>query len=700
MAATNRKKGQIGGRVRLDGGEALEERPSLSIHVVGEREQVLASAPVDDDGRFALREDALAEARRVVLTARDTDPADPDTATYALRPHAFRRAVEAGEIAVSDRDWSRFLPWRRHCVDATLRRCAPWRFVVDDLVASAVELPAGLDVVAALDLLPVHRCAPICEGVVEVYRKTCCCVYPQPPFDQPDLPDPFPRPFPDPFPGPRPEPWPGPVPGGPFPPPGPGPDPAPFDLQQIVLTGGAVDVAKVARLRQSAGAFGPPLCWCGPPVKVADGFVGEDGRIHVCWSEPFRLDLPGNCHDSYAFVVSQHIAGDTVTIYDGPAAGQWFDADDDIQLTSYHPRAVGCRDEDFPVPVGSPFVVLQDIGITESHRLRTPPPDGPSSVQPPASNSGLLDVGGQDHALGGHLQLRYHFSEVAGADLQALGARYYRVQWAPADHNGDPADDWETVDVPEWKTWRVTAVGEIVVGRHSLGPEDPTAVNGEHDLFHIPFETGGLLSSSEEWQDGQFHAVVPTDAKPEGRYLLRIEVFDQHGTRLDPASSGFTYRRWETPTTTSAITHDALTHLLWTDNRPVVGDIVDITGPGAGAGDCKFFEGGSSDDVTIAYRAYHPQPGTPSFMQSYALRIRRGISGTNATAPLSSTTEVGAGPTPASHDVAIGDLLDGEAKCSFAVTLHVRARVHNGATRLSGLDRHDLAAFAAELVSP
>lgn len=697
MAKRSGGKKPITGRIVLDGGEEVTERPELALHALGAQGEVLASADVSKDGRFSLDAAAVEDARRVVVTGKGGDPSDRAQA-YSLRPQAFHRAVEAGELAISDHHWVRFLSVRR-CVDARIRRCFPWRFVLDDLVARIRALPPAIGAVEATPWFPLHRCAPVCVGDVEVYRRTCCCRpwVVEPPVDLPELPQ---RP-PFPFPGPLPDPFPEPVPGLPFPlpPPGPGPDPAPFALQDAVLSGGTLDAAKVERLRagvapaQAQAGILFPRCECGPAKKVGGGFVGEGGRIHVCWREPLRLHRR-HCHDEYAFVVRQHVAGSTVTIYDGVAAGQWFDAgDDDVVLTSYHPRAVACREDEFPVPVEGAFVLLQELGSTDSHQLRTPLPDGPDSVGTPAADSGLLDLG-TDHALGGNVHLRYHFSEIAaGADMQELGARYFRVRWAPADALGDPAGPWETLPVPAWETWRVDGT-DIVPGNHALGPH---TVDGEHDLFHIPFETGAPLGLDEEWQDGQFHAVVPTDTKPEGRYLVRIEVFDGAGNRLEPAAEPFTYRRWDTETSTLPVTHGALTHLVRTDNRPVVADIADVTGPGAAAGDCKFFVGDPTQAVTIAYRAFHPEPGTPSFMKSYSLAVRRGISGSVATPPLSSTAEAGESGLPAAHAVTIGDLLDGEDKCSFAVNLHVTARIHNGSGRLSNLDRQDVAAFAVEL---
>src|SRR5262249_61874520 len=96
-----------------------------------------------------------------------------------------------------------------------------------------------------------------------------------------------------------------------------------------------------------------------------------------------------------------------------------------------------------------------------------------------------------------------------------------------------------------WSTWQVVGT-DIAPGSHALGPH---AVGSETDLFYIPFDTGAPLVGLEEWQDGQFHAFVPTASKNHGLYLIRIEVFDGAGNRLEPATAGFTYRRWGNPPT-------------------------------------------------------------------------------------------------------------------------------------------------------
>ncbi len=687
------KKGEVGARIRLDDITDEHGDATLAVHAVDASGKSLATGGVGADGSFALNRKAIESAHRIVVVAGDGDPGDR-ASSISIRPARFLDSVELGEIAFGPRDWSRLF-WVRRCADATIRRCAPsWHVIGRFLPGASARF--GPPVIGPPIIFPPFRCSAICEGVVEVYRRTCCCrppvfeppVFEPPVFEPPvRIPPDFP-PIPDPFPGP-------------FPQPGPGPDPVPFDVLDTLVTQGALDVTRdEARDRQILARLDGPgrrdfliarpylWCTCGHGTRVAQGFVGEDGRIHVCWREPLRL-VTVNCRDLYSFVVKQNIGGSTVTIYNGPAAGQWFDAgDDDVDLTSYHPFAVTCRDNDFPADPGGAFVVLQDIGATESHELRTPLQDGANSVTSLGANSGLLDVGGTDYALGGTLHLRYHFSE----SMQGIGARYYRVQVASADSAGDPNGPWETVPVSAWDTWRSTG-GTIQRGAHALGPN---VVGGESDLFHIPFETGVPLAAGEEWQDGQFHARLDTTQRPAGHHLLRIEVFDGAGNRMEPGANPFSYRRWIDPTNTLAVPFGALTHAMRTDNRPVIGDIVDVTGPGAGAGDCKFFVGPLFSNVNVQLRAYHPQPGTPSFLLSWNLNVRRGINGGNAVAPVSSTTERGEGGAPHAESFSIGDLLDGESRCSFTANLNVYARIHNGSGRITAYDRHDQASFAVQ----
>jgi hypothetical protein len=163
---------------------------------------------------------------------------------------------------------------------------------------------------------------------------------------------------------------------------------------------------------------------------VAQGFVQDGGSFSVCWKEPPTILLP-HCREEFAYVVKQPMGGVLVTIYSGVAANQWFSASDQPTLTSYHYKAIGCRESD--VPGEGAFVVLEDIGATPSHLLATPSQTSFQSVAAPAYNSGLLnpvanpaDAIGQllNRNLGGGVSLQYHFTE----SMRPLGARDGRAR--------------------------------------------------------------------------------------------------------------------------------------------------------------------------------------------------------------------------------------------------------------------------------
>jgi len=362
-----------------------------------------------------------------------------------------------------------------------------------------------------------------------------------------------------------------------------------------VLTGGAVDEAKVARLQAKAlpkrlsaelrreFLLRYPFFWChcGAPKKVGQGFVQDGGAFSVCWQEYPTILVP-YCHEEFAYIVRQPIGGVLVTIYNGVAANQWFSGSAQPTLTSYHFRAVGCRESD--VPGEGPFVVLEDIGATPSHLLSTPSQTSFQSVAAPAYNSGLLnpvanpnDAVGQllNRNLGGDVALQYHFTE----SMRPVGAIYYRIQVARSDASGNPTGSWTPLPPMIWSTWKLNTAkpGSIALGPHTVGPES--------GLSMIPYDTGAPLGANEEWQDGQYHGVISTSGLADGRYLVMIEVFNAAGARLKPLAApaaeagvgaGFTFRRWNVPASTIAVPFAALTHMMWWDNRQAVADIVDI----------------------------------------------------------------------------------------------------------------------------
>ena len=140
--------------------------------------------------------------------------------------------------------------------------------------------------------------------------------------------------------------------------------------------------------------------------------------------------------------------------------------------------------------------------------------------------------------------------------------------------------------------------------------------------------------------------------------------------------------------------------MMWWDNRNAVADIIDIRLNGAASSEqCQFLSGDAGATVEIGYRAYHPQPGTPSFLHIHSLVITRGLNGPSWQVANPPGAEVGeGGPPHTSVTKTLAELLAGEQKCAFAVNLRSHVKTTNGAGTLTNLDAGETAAFAAEIV--
>lgn len=710
----------IKGRFEFVGKGDGEDAPELAVSLVDESGKTLATVAVDDDV-FEIEADVLKQASRVLIGPADAEPGTATRGTFRSFPAAhFAEIIE--RVPLAEMRWRPWLKWVR-CVSGSVRHCFPKPWIIDVLVnrAGLSPLRAGLSPITGVvpEIRPFPwRCSPVCIGVVEVYRRICCC--PDIDIFDPRLPEiidviedpPVPFPFPEPDPPP-------------FPLPEPGPDPAPWEDMDRVLSGGALDQRKilagdVAALRtlpqKEQVAFLNThrylWCTCGAASKVGEGTIQDDGSFEVCWWEPIALH-PTRCNEQYAYVVKQPRFGTLFTIYDGMAAGQWFDADDQPSLTSFSPFAVGCREP--VVPGEGAFVVLQDIGDTESHRLATPTQDAVFAVSSAAYNSGLLDpvanpadaIGKhKNRNLGGTVRLRYEFTD----GMHDLGAVYYRVSVAPANDAGDPTGSFQPAPAPQWKYWDISTGND---GTHSLGP---VTKGGEGSLYVIPFDRVTPLDSTDEWHNGQYHAVLDTLAKPNGRYLVAVEVFDKDGNRLRPngasgagADKQFTFRRWLAPGSTTSVPFAALTHMLWWDNRKAVAQIVDIRKNGvASTSECQFLVGYGGETVSVGYRAYHPKVDVPQpgFILRHSLSLRRGLGGPSWNIADDHGLNVGGpggAPPHLSLSKTFAELLappdDPITKCAFSLVLHTVSKTTNGEGHSSYFDATDQAAFAAEVVS-
>ena len=558
-------KAQVNARLTLTGFTDADTFPDMSVYALDRSGRPIEVSQVDGEGQFDLSDKAIKAAYRISVgpTVESLEEIERSAFT-TYRPQQFIDALRSGGILdIPQKDWLRWLFVRR-CVSGSVKRCFPYPWYINRLVArtqtaqvlNASALQRGVTGAAFEQVndariafpndytLYPFRCEVVCDGVVEVYRRTCCCtpwiIYdpriPELINELEDLVAELPEIE-----------W----------PPRPQPDPA-FVQDVPFLKEGALD-QRVLNARQDLHALqtlpqaeiveyinARPylLCSCGTTTKVAEGSIHPDGDFHICWNEwPFFL--PHNCHHEYAYRVKQVFGDITITIYDGVAANHWYHYGEEADLVSYSPFARGCRHNDFPGE--GAFVLLQDIGDTGSWRLKTPDATGWDRVATPVYNDGLAFPAANpaaaigkylDRNWGGTLKLRYHFSE----PMRAIGARYYRVSVVGADNNGNPTGSRRYLSPAEWYYYEFTP--SISVEKVALGPFN---VGGQGDLYEIPYD------ADRDWQSGQYHALLNTTEYANGRFLLTVEVFDNDGNLIRPTGTAtpggsvegdFTYRRW------------------------------------------------------------------------------------------------------------------------------------------------------------
>lgn len=703
------------GRLLLHGVEAGQETPDMAVFALDRGHQPIHQSPVDKEGNFEIPNDVLEKSTYIAI-GPESEMQDFDVSrAMVYRTRRFIEQIKVNpQILIPRRDW---FPWLMVtlCVSGSVKHCIPYPWFLSDLLQQAAFFKASQasylkatrskksaldDIVQAkkVAVKPVfHRCEPVCDGLVEVFRRTCCCF----PIDlEPRLPDlldhleRFVERIPIKF------------------PPIPEPDPYPW-MQDFIIKGGVLDemalnaptdlamLKKLAYPEQVKYIEARPylrvfFCNCGPAVKVAQGTIRSDGEFSICWQEPLRLMLV-NCHDEYAYVVRQNIGGSTVTIYDGVAANKWFHYDDNPVLVSYHPQAQGCRHNDFPGE--GAFALLQDIGLTEAYRLQTPDATGWDRVAAPVYNDGLVDTvvnpaaalgAYKNRNWGGTLLLRYAFSE----PMKAAGAKYYRISVSAADANGNPIGARSYFsDGLSWRKYVVIG-SDIFVQTDPLGP---FTQGGETNLYLIPYD------ADADWQSGQYHGWVDTTKFGNGRHLITLEVFNAAGQRIRPVGAGgagvdapFTFRRWfQAVGPTANVPFAALTHMFWWDNRKAIAEIVDLRHNGnPSVTECQFLSGPGSDTFSVGYMAYHPEP---MFLLNHSLWWKRGLGGPTGYLVSADPNNVGPG-LGVSPAASFSSMLDGEQKCSFSLNLYVNVKTTNGIGTLDYLDAWDYAAFALEII--
>ena len=624
------------------------------------------------------------------------------------------------------------------CVTGTLRKCRPWFWdLLDDIrLAPMFELAQVArikPITAELEphiLFPI-RCQPLCDGIVEIYERECCCYH----IYIPDLldrlreilevlPIPIPDPIPDPFPD------------GPGPGPGPGPDPAPFtprllrakartiqqrkatldftavppeELLQDYLALRSLPLEAAQRYVFERPYLYPIFCHCSVR-KVGQTAIQPGGNFDFCYR---RVSPSPYCVTTYAYKVKQLINGVLTVVYDGLAAHQYFGLGTPANIRIYNPLARVCADGpgDPPPNDGDPFVMLEHVGAFPTFHFNFPTQTGVSQAGALDADDGTYTTGyAPDCPWGSALGLRLWFSP----ELEPI-VSYYRLKVFAVNDAGS------TVGAPKVLnssvTWDklVDVPGDIVRAPETLGP---VTVGAENDLFHVPYWS----SPNHRYLSGQFHQIWNTAQTdfPDGKYLLVIEVFDAAGNRIKPAGSAgpgaaraFQFRRWTSASDTDPVPFADVAHVFWVDNTPVGGDIVDLRKDGnPNVAECQFMSGPGSTTFAIGFRAYHVHGvehagngDQNSFMYYYSIGWQRGLNGpTGALGPapgLNNHTDVGeTGSAVASGTETFSNLLGANAKCTFSVTLNVYAKhTAGGGTRIQAYDYHETASFALEITS-
>lgn len=718
-----------------------EDAPDIALYQLDRRGKVEKKLAVAQEGKVTL-EEAWQEKALHLAIGPNVEQVSDLRGVRLLKVRAAQvwpdwKAHKV--IEIPQQIWPNW-QWYRTCLSGEVRRCVTLTLAPPD----PIPIPFPGPPVLIPPFPPFTICRPVCDGVVEVYARECCCEPPlvvDPTRWPEDLCERFPEiclqlpPIPDPIPDPIPWPDPGP---GPFPgpTPGPGPDPVPFadprTAKRIKLAEATTDRAiyqPVSRrllndlraLRQLPSVEieqflldRPYLChlWCVcNSRKIGETALNPDGSFNFCYWRSGLIRWPAVCTTTYAFKVKQWNVNQWVEIYDGVAAHEYFSANELADISTYHPKARWCTNPEEPeVDHDKPFVLLERVGGTRTHRLVSPLQQAEMGIDivPLPANGGLADPapsgagdGLYDRPWGATLALRLFVEE----GMKALGARYYRISLVASDGNGQPVSG--AVPLPfstprSWSKIEYVAGLPVVVGE-SLGPE---TVNGENGLYKIPYW------SDAAWLSNQYHQVWNTASDPNGRHLTIVEIFDQNGNRLKPTGTGgagtaknFDYLHWREPDAFDVVSFAALTHVFWTDNTPVFSDIEDLRkNHSPNTEECQFMTGGAGNRFSVGFRSFHVNgPAANSFMWNWRLLWRHGLNG--AWHPLDQGTQnvpatLASGSPQESATETFGTMLAGldPPKCAFSVQLRVRAKHTNGSSyRLEQYDRWDNAAFALEI---
>jgi hypothetical protein len=734
--------------------ENENDAPKAALYLLGS--DGAPSKKLGSIGGSALRLDATPpKGARVAIGPDVKDPKtiDPDS----LLRYRFEDVIdgwrERGILLPKDR-WSLLLH-EIVCVSGRVRKCRPWWYDIVSLPLASVATTARMQSISrATDLTSTlfpRWCVPLCDGIVEVWERKCCCHHPWIDVGSlldrlRDLLERVPIEIDWPIPEPDPEPW------GPLVDVGRvalNPQPLPPVARRALRSTKRIAAAKVfdpsetyvseriaedyralvAMPRANAQSYieARPylyayICHC-TMKKVGQVAIQPDGEFDFCYWRPRQWHHHHHhCTTSHAYKVKQLINGVWTTVYDGVAGQDYYGQSERAEIRTTSPKARPCSAGPKPPHEGdgTPFVILQNVTGGNTQHFNFPTQTGVSQVGSLATNSGLYTVDGvPDCPWATTLGLRLWSSPLL-KDVVV----YYRLKVARVGDNGLPIGDFQTLANPvPWQRYDGTkkTTEDLAVA--------PSTVGGEVGLFKFPYEGDGKnwfwVDYHQNWNTALFDpdGSDPSISVSDGKFMLVLEVFGPGGVRIKPngavgpgADRAFQFRRWSNADDTVNVPYADCAHIFWVNNRPVEADIVNLrNGTMPNSGECQFMSGTADSDFSVEFKAYHDHGvttgggsgDTNSFLRSWGISWQRGLNGPTGMLDSGTTDrgELGAVPSASlkfgyllgAHLVG-GNVMGPHRKCTFSVRLTAHGKHHNGSGFLNGyFSDEETASFALDI---
>ena len=457
-------------------------------------------------------------------------------------------------------------------------------------------------------------------------------------------------------------------------------------------------------------------------------YVDSEGRFEADVWYPCGGDHP----DIY-FSVEQYQDGSWVSVYrPSVSCGTYWNYECGSETTINVPRAEGCHDPDYEVPAGvTLFVLPYAVGNT--------PIWGKPAGSPPApfgwvQTDGLTDY--TDPGLGQLFEAPFGgvltFVQDDSYYVPTAGIKYYRYSYRRAGSS----DEWTPIATPLARSYRME-YDDGSLPTYQSYPVGPHTIGGNSGLFEFKPQTPPELSSdpptavAREWTSGNLseaaavwdtNAVAPPlgpgqPVDEAGRFVIRVEVFDETGARVAPGPSTFRFLVQEESRTSTRLAEsgsiwdplevfdDSFHFNVHVDNNRVEADLPQPSIGGVAASDeCGFLRyhpHPSADTVLVQFRADHENDRAV-----FRFNVKRGSNivpsaGAPAAAASPSYVEVAAAGANGynlaggyyEREFAPHELLGSCVDAAFAAWLGVYGKATNGTWRL-GYDAGPWIAFA------